>query len=149
MVADYSERNFVIRNEEDAFKLIDAALKKELGSEPVVLNFDNWPKISIRLTGEGYDSTITPDMASGLIELQHAMNRSYARIVHRSSNSRALTIEERDSIKFKAKVNQGSSLIEVDLGEWAGKVFTDMVERMSPEQLIISVVSLACGFRRR
>lgn len=136
-------RVFSIRSEEDAFRLIESALNKEIGFDPCRLNFDHWPIISIRLTGEGYDSTITAEMAAALVELQHAMNRSFARLVHHSGNARTLTVEERDSIKFKAKVEKGSSLIEVNLGDWAEKMSVALVDKMSPEQVILSVASVA------
>ena len=135
--------NLKVTSEADAFKLIEKALNKELGYQPYRLCFENWPVLSIKLEGEGYESTITPDMAAALVELQHAMNRTYARLVHQSANARVLSIEERDSLKFKAKVEKGSSLVEVNLGEWAEKLSTALVDKMSPEQVVLSVVGVA------
>jgi hypothetical protein len=55
-------------------------------------------------------------MAVALVDLQHAMNRNYARMVHGTSNSNILTHQTRQSLTFKAKVEKGSSLVKIDLG---------------------------------
>lgn len=132
-----------VSSEADAFRLIEQSLNHELGYQPYKVIFDKWPVLTIKLEGEGYESTITSDMASALVELQHAINRSYARLVHDSSNSRSLTAVERDALKFKAKVEKGSSLIEVNLGEWMEKLSIALVNKMSPEQMIMTVLGVA------
>lgn len=129
-----------VADEEGAFHLIQQALNHELGHKPYRLVFDNWPVLSIKLEGEGYDSTITSDMAAALVELQHAINRSYARILYDSANGRSLSADERNSLKFKAKVDHGSSLIEINMGEWAGKLSTELVGKMSPEMIVVTVL---------
>jgi hypothetical protein len=132
-----------VANEDDAFRLIEQALNKELGHQPYKLVFDNWPILTIKLEGDGYDSTITSDMAAALVELQHAINRSYARILHDSSNSRTLTADERHELRFKAKIESGSSIIEVNLGEWAEKLSTSLVGKMNPAAIVMTVIGCA------
>jgi len=136
-------REIVIRNEKDAFDILRKALDQELGDKAFTLKFDNWPRIEIKLEGEGYDSTITPDMAGALVEIQHAINRAYARTIHHSTNARSLTSEERQDLQFKAKVESGSSLITIDLGKFAEKLSMAMVDKMTPELLTITVVGVA------
>ena len=146
MVTEKQESTWVeikVSSEADAFRLIEQSLNHELGHQPYKVIFDKWPVLTIKLEGEGYESTITSDMASALVELQHAINRSYARLVHDSSNSRSLTAIERDALKFKAKVEKGSSLIEVNLGEWMEKLSIALVNKMSPEQMIMTVLGVA------
>lgn len=135
--------NISVSNEADAFRLIEQSLNHELGYQPYKLVFDKWPVLTIKLEGEGYESTITSDMASSLVELQHAINRSYARLVHDSSNGRSLTAGERDALKFKAKVEKGSSVIEINLGEWMEKLSVALVDKMTPEQIILTVLGVA------
>lgn len=132
-----------ISSEADAFKLIEKALQRQIGDQPCKLNFENWPILTIKLEGEGYNSTITPDMAEALVTLQHTMNRSYARLVHDLGDARRLSHEERDELKFKAKVAPGSSLIEINLGEWAQKIGLALTDKMTPEQLILTVLGAA------
>lgn len=133
----------VINSESEAFKVLEAALNRELRDLPCSIRFEGWPILVIKLEGEGYDSTITSDMASGLVELQHAINRAYARAVHSSTNARVLTDHERREIQFKAKVRQGSSLIEVNLGEFAETVATALVGKMEPLHWVVTVLGLA------
>ncbi|MFC3107383.1 hypothetical protein ACFOFO_05325 [Undibacterium arcticum] len=133
----------IIKNEKDAFDLLQKALDQQLGDKAFTLKFDHWPLIEIKLEGDGYDSTITPDMAGALVEIQHAINRTYARTVHHSTNARSLTAEERQDLQFKAKVESGSSLITVDLGKFAEKLATSVADKMTPELLAITIVGVA------
>lgn len=132
-----------VSSEGDAFRLIEQAVNRELGHRPYRLVFDNWPVLSIKLDGDGYDSTITSDMAAALVELQHAINRSYARVLYDYANGRALSAEERNSLKFKAKVDHGSSLIEINLGEWAERLSSALGGKMSPEMVVGTVLGCA------
>lgn len=132
-----------VTSDADAFALIEKSLDHQLGYQPYRVVFDRWPILTIKLEGEGYESTITPDMASALVELQHAINRSYARLVHDSSNGRSLTADEREALKFKAKVEKGSSLIEINLGEWMSQLSTALVNKMTPEHLVVTLLGAA------
>jgi len=134
-------RKRVVRSEEQAFKLLAAALADEL--EEFDLVFENWPILSISVKGPGYDSTITADIAESLVKLQNSMNRAYARAVHETGNARSLTAEEKRAIKFKAKVKQGSSLINVDLGPFAQKLAEGLANKMDSTSIVITVISVA------
>ena len=136
-------QKLTISSEDDAFVFLEAALKNEFADTAVALEFNNWPILQIRFEGKGYDSVITPDIAEALLEIQSAINRAYARTIHHSTNARTLTAEERQALQFKAKVEKGSSLINVDLGEFAEKIGLRMVDKMTPTELIIVVLGLA------
>lgn len=133
----------VVRSEDDAFELLQLALTSELADQPYVLEFENWPILTLRFVGDGYDSTITPHIAEALVELQHAMNRSYARLVRHASSANVLTKEERQSIEFKAKVDEGSSLITVDLGEYAEQLTAALVGKMTGTELVVTILGIA------
>lgn len=136
-------KQITIRNEKQAFDLLEKALNKELGDQPYELKFDNWPVLQIRLTGKGYDSTIDSDIAEAVVGIQKAVNRAYARSVHGTTNARSLTDIERREVQFKAKVKRGSSLIEINLGDFAEKLATTIATKMTPELMAITVVGLA------
>ncbi|MBD8654740.1 hypothetical protein IFT68_03770 [Oxalobacteraceae sp. CFBP 13730] len=136
-------KRIVIENEKQAFDVLERALAHELGDQPYELAFKNWPILEIRLTGKGYDSTITSDMAEAVVDVQRAVNRAYARSVHGTTNSRSLTDLERRDIQFKAKVKRGSSLIEINFGEFAEKLATTIATKLTPEMLAITVIGLA------
>jgi hypothetical protein len=132
-----------ISSEKDAFKYLQMALDQQLGDRPISIEFKNWPILTISLEGKGYDSTITCHMAEALVELQHAMNRTYARVVRGSGNPNVLTLEQKRTIEFKAKVEKGSSLISVDLGEFATALTTGLVGKMDGTQLVMVTLGTA------
>lgn len=133
----------VIRSEDEAFDLLRKALANELTDPNVQLVFDKWPTLTLRFAGDGYDSTITPQIAQALVDLQHAMNRSYARLARRAENANVLTKEERKSIEFKAKVDKGSSLVTVDLGDYAQTLASALAGKMTGTEIVITTLGLA------
>lgn len=134
---------YIIRNEKDAFEVLEKAIRHELGDKVLALKFESWPVIQIKIEGPGYDSTISSNMAGALVELQHAINRTFARVAHKSTNARSLSAEERQSLQLKAKVEKGSSLINIDLGPFADKLVTEVLGKMTPEMIAITVVGTA------
>lgn len=140
-----SARTLKITDDKTAFAAIEKALRNEFAGATYNLEFVDWPKISIRLQGEGYNSSITSDVAETIVEIQAALNRAYARLVHNSPDSRGLTGAERNSLRFKAKVSKGSSLINIDLGEFAKTLSTELLSKMSPDQTLIAVLGLGAA----
>lgn len=132
-----------ISSEEQAFDYLKKALRQQLTDEPIEVVFDNWPIITLKLEGKGYDSTITSEMAGSLVELQQALNRTFARAVHNAPTARTLTLEEKKEIQFKAKVEKGSSLVTIDLGDYAQKIGLAITDKMTPEMLTITILGLA------
>lgn len=132
-----------ISSEEQAFDYLKKALEQQLTDEPIEVFFDNWPIITLKLEGKGYDSTITSEMAGSLVELQQALNRTFARAVHSAPTARTLTLEEKKEIQFKAKVEKGSSLVTIDLGDYAQKIGLAITDKMTPEMLTITILGLA------
>lgn len=135
-------QKITIRSEADAFNYLQRALQDEFQDRPVLIKFQNWPILTIKLEGRGYNSTITPDMANALVSLQHAINRTYARVVKDESTSRSLSDEERSELQFKAKVKKGSSLIEVNLGQLIEKIGLSAVQKMDPMLIATVIVGL-------
>ncbi|PPC99526.1 MAG: hypothetical protein CTY35_03970 [Methylotenera sp.] len=136
-----------ISNEKQAFDYLEKVLHNQIGDESIEIVFDNWPLITLRLEGKGYDSTITSEMASSIVELQYAVNRTFARVVHNTSTARTLTADEKKDIQFKAKVEKGSSLVTIDLGDYVQKLGLAITDKMTPEMLAITLigVSVAAG----
>jgi hypothetical protein len=130
-----------VHNEAEAFDLIERALQNEMEGKNIQVGFEGWPVISLRLQGEGYESTITAAMAESLVDIQAAVNRTYARYVHGSRNGRKLTAEERQRISFKAKVEKGSSKVDIDLTAFATELAKDVVGKMSSTEIMIVILS--------
>lgn len=72
-------------------------------------------------------------------------NRTYARTVRHSANARTLTDQDREEIRFKAKVENGSSIITIDLGKFAEKLAVSVADKMTPELLVITVLGAAAA----
>ena len=138
-----AHNEITITNESQAFSALEKAVENQFGDAPVSIKFCGWPILEIELEGDGYAGTITAEMAAGLVELQSAINRSYSRMVHQEANSRKLTSEEKHEILFKAKVEKGCSLLKIDLGQFAEKLATQLVDKITPELLVISVIGIA------
>lgn len=141
-MASINKQKIIIKNESEAFQYLEKALLGEFSGDVSNLSFDRWPLITIRLKGDGYNSTITSDIAESLVQLQQALNRAYAREVKKTTNARALSGEEKKSIKFKAKIKNGSSLIEINLGDFSQKLISALVDKMDPQQLVITILGL-------
>ena len=138
-----STTKIVIRSEAVAFDALQAALRDEFRNRQVELSFKDWPLLTLKLSGDGYESSITPEVAQALVELQHALNRAYARAVHHATNARALSAEERREINLKAKVSKGSSVVTVNLGEYAEKLATALAGKMTSDAIVITVLGIA------
>lgn len=132
-----------INNEAEAFEYLRQVLELEWNADNAQVEFQNWPVVAIKLEGKGYDSTITPQMAEALVELQHALNRAYARLVRGVANAKVLTNEQRNQIEFKAKVEKGSSLIEINLGPFASSLSTALIGKMEPAHVVLAVIGTA------
>jgi hypothetical protein len=132
-----------IDSEQSAATAIKQALADGFGGRNVELKFEHWPRIQIKLEGKGYQSSITSPVASAIVDLQSALNRSYALLVHGQNSANRLTDEERNSIQFKAQVKKGSTDILVDLAPYLQKVITHIGDRMTPEGLVVTVLGLA------
>ncbi|HWX01451.1 hypothetical protein [Collimonas sp.] len=125
-----------VSSEQDAFDLLKRAINDEL-SDQLVLKFDNWPKLTVTLKGSGYDSTITPSLMQAMIDLQHGINRTYSKLIYDHPDSRHLKDAERQQLEFKAKVEQGSSVVEINLADFAQKLASELVGKMEPSQIVI------------
>lgn len=132
-----------INSEASAFAAIKQAMEEGFGGKDVRLDFKNWPHLEIELEGPGYKSTITSPLASAIVDVQTALNRSFALVVHGKNNASSLTDEERNAIQFKAKVEDGCTLIKIDLGKFAETLATAVTDKMTPEALVITVLGVA------
>lgn len=133
----------LIESEEDAFRFLEQALRGDLDGRNIDLSFDNWPVLKVKIEGKGYDSTITAEIAEAIVLLQKAINRSYARLVRNSSSAKNLSDDERKKLAVKAKVEKGSSVVEVNLGEPVKELIAGLVNKMEPVHVVITVVSVA------
>lgn len=145
MVDQGSEYFDVLRvtDEESAYAALESALAKAFEGQAIKLDFDSWPILRLKYKGDKFKGTITPDIAQAILDLQDVLSRSYLHAVKNTTNLRGLTEEDRRAIQVIASVEEGSSLIEVNLGPWAEKLAFDLVGKMTGTEIIVVVVGTA------
>src|SRR5690606_7981801 len=99
--------SIVVRNDQDALALLEQLIEgADIKYEQVT--FEDWPRLQLNVKGERYNSTITPELMKAFLELQSAINKSYA-LARYSASSRNLRDAEREELKLVVKVSEGSS----------------------------------------
>jgi hypothetical protein len=135
-----------VDSEDAAVLLLQRALDNAYAGEAVKLDFEAWPTIRLRYAGDKFKGTITSDIAQAIVDLQDALNRSYSLAVNHTSSLRALSDEERRTLQVEATVEEGSSLIEINLGNWAESFSTALVGKMDGTEIVVTVLGSAVVF---
>lgn len=132
-----------ISNEDEAWAAIESTLAGELPEGISSIEFDGWPTLTLHLHGQKFHGSITTTVMESLIEVQKNLNRSYAKIRYDKSDARHITDEDRDQIELVVKVSEGSSDLTAALESALEKIAINVADKMTPEQLIISILGLA------
>jgi hypothetical protein len=108
------ELTMLIKTEDDAWKALQAWVDGD--QDPYsVLDFDGWPKLEVKINGEGYSSSLRSGQMAALLDFRHVMGRSYAAIAHGAYDARRLRKAEEDQLDLNTRVRKGSSIFETDL----------------------------------
>lgn len=138
--------NFVVSSEGDAFQLLETLKSLDestLGD--IDIKLDGWPVLDIVLKGKEFNSTITPTIMAGLLEFQKALYRSFALTKYNSVNINKLTKTEKDELEIKVSVNQGSSLIGIDLQKILEKFMENASSKLDKKTIFgIALVAGIC-----
>lgn len=134
-----TSRKKVITSDEEALALLEKALQEQ-GNPNSVLQLDGWPTVSIKLKGANYDGTITAGTAQALIDYQKAVEHAYLQLV--ATGSKKLTLQEKRQLVVTAKVEKGSTFLTIDLNEALTQIATQLIGKMSPNDIIITVLGL-------
>lgn len=132
-----------ISSEDDAFELLFAVREGAIDIDGLEYKFEGWPRFSVRLQGDAYNSSITPSIMKAFLELQANIYRSYALTKYNSPNVRLLTAAERSELEIIVKVEQGSSILGVDLQAVLEKVSGDLVGKMDTKHIVLTVLGIA------
>lgn len=131
-----------VSSEQQAFNILEKALNKEFEGQNILMELKNWPMLEISLKGKGYSSTITADVAESIANIQKAVNRAYAAAVKQHASAIHLTDSEKASIRFKAKVSKGSSLVSIDLSPATQAIANNLIGKMTGTEIVITVLGL-------
>jgi len=139
-----AERILKIRNEDEAFDLLEGALSGAISDESTTLvDFTGWPIMDVRLPNTPINSSISPTMMEAFIELQTAIYRAHSLLTADSGDLRGLSKAEKDRLEFRVKVSDGSSEYVAELAKSLQTIGIEMVNKMTSADLVMLVVSVA------
>ncbi|OYD25565.1 hypothetical protein [Oceanimonas baumannii] len=133
----------VIKSEEQAFELLEQLTAEGLDLQAQDITFEGWPVLTLRLQGEGFDSTITPPLMRAFLALQANIYRSYAIAKYNSPKISAISTNEKKDLEIAIRVEQGSSIFNVDLQAVLEKFSSELVGKMDPKTLLTMVLGVA------
>lgn len=139
-MAQSSPQRIKIENEDQVYALIEKLKQNAINTDGLSVDFDGWPRLTMHLHGESFDSTITPPLMKAFLELQNGLYRSYAIAKYNSPKITNLTKEEKDALEIKVKVQPGSSIFSVDMQQLLEKLCHDLVGKMDPSSVIMTVL---------
>lgn len=135
------DNKVIINSEDEAFEFIQQYLSGH--SLPEDISFEGWPNLTFRLTGKKFNNSLTPSVMKGFVEMQSQINKSYALAKYGVPDSRKLTKEELDSLEIEITVEKGSSIVEVNIDGFLTKLMQELVGKMSPQDIMITVLGAA------
>lgn len=100
-----------IRTEDEAWQVLESWLaERPIG----LVEFENWPLLHIKISGDSYSSSLNTGQMSALVEFKQTMGRAYASIAHGSYDARRLRSNEEDKLEFSTELKKGSSIAETN-----------------------------------
>ena len=125
-----------IRNEEDAWAVLDQLLDdKRVG----LIEFDGWPRLGIKIEGEGYSSSLNTGQMLAFVEFKLVMSRAYCSIAHGSYDARRLKKHEEEQLQLTTTVKKGSSITDTDFTSLVN-AFAQIVTQFPQVTLAAAVV---------
>lgn len=138
---ELEDKGLVVTNESQAFEVLESYLS---GLElPEGVSFDGWPSLKFRLTGEKFHGSLTPTVMKGFVDMQAQINKAFAKLKYGVPDTRKLSEEEKESIEIQVNVEEGSSLVEVNMDGFYAQVIQSVVHKVTPQELVFIVVCVA------
>ncbi|MDR5897932.1 hypothetical protein QC823_02870 [Halomonas vilamensis] len=134
--------NVKIASHDDAYELIEQALKGELEDKLLDIDFaGDWSTLRIKVSGEQYHASLNGRLVRTLGELQTQLNRLYAHAAYGKS-AKALSNDEREEIELVFQVSEGSTDIWADLGSWGTSIADTAIDKMTGTEIVIVVLGM-------
>lgn len=127
-----------IKNDADAISIIERFLDGTL-PENFEYELSGWPTLRVSLKGEKFNQSLTPSVMEGFIEIQKAVNRAYADSVY-GDPAKRLTEEEKKCLELTVKVEQGSSIFNVELTDAARNLAQALIIKMDAKSIAILIL---------
>lgn len=129
-----------IKTEDQAWTYLEAALKGEYDAQNIRVSFDGWPNIDVSVSGEQFQSSLTPHLMQGFIDYQKSLNRTFAGLLYGATNASHLSDSDRQDFELVISVSQGSTILSASLQKSIGKCVEKLGDKMDGKH----VVALAC-----
>lgn len=130
----------LISNEDEAIELLAKLVDGHKLNESMSIEFDSWPKFTIRIQGDDFKGTIPTRIMPTLLDLQKEVHRVYCLTTYGDENLRRLTKKDREQLELVVKIEDGSSIFETLLEEPILKTIQDASSKMSPEQITATLI---------
>lgn len=138
----YDGDELIIRSEEDAWAVLEAAVSSGAPLDAARLRFEGWPVWSLDAKGHDWDSTVPTRIMPPLLDVQKDINRAFAGVRYGDTNLRRLRDDERDELEVVVKVEKGSSLFTADLSDQLIKITEAAIGRMNGVEALIAVLGI-------
>lgn len=134
-----------IKSEEEAWKILESVKAQGINGtlQGTDIRFENWPTLSIYIEKPPISSSISPPLMEAVLELQSELYRSLAELKYGHRDGRRLSDDDRRRFEIAVQVKGGSSSISSGFNDIFNSFVTGAVGKMSPEQLMISVIAIA------
>lgn len=131
----------VISSEEEAYSALQDALAGKI-PPGTTLQFGDWANLHLVAKGKDFNASITPPIMTGLLEYQRGLYRAFAAVRYGDPGKR-LSDSERQLLQINVRVSQGSSQYDVSATELLKHFISEMVTKMPPEYVVLTVLSVA------
>jgi len=135
-----AEGAFVIKNEQDAWRLLEMAVKEDKRLEGAEITFKGWPKLEVVVRGGDLKGTLPGRYLPALQEYQDAVYKTYSYAKYKEYSLRRLTDQDKRDAQLVYKIEEGSSEFIADFQEVLENTLAIAVGRMSGEQILIAVI---------
>lgn len=133
--------DIIITSEEDAYRVLQMAVDGQIQPFGNIV-FQGWPTLNLYLRGEKFHQSITPTVMRGLLEFQKGLYQSYAAAKYNHPTKR-LSESEKKALEIRVDVKDGSSDLDINYQELAGELMKQLVGKMEPVHIVITVVTIA------
>lgn len=136
--------DIVIKSEEDAWEWLKKAVEGEIDQgEPLTIEFDGWPKLDLKFTGNDFHSSVPTRIMPPIVAAQIELHRVLGQLKYGHPNARRLTQVEREKMELNVKVLEGSSKYEVNLPEVLTELGKVALNNMNSKHIVITILGLA------
>lgn len=132
----------IIKNEDDAWELLDKLVKRSPIAEHIDLIFKGWPRFELKFHGKDWQSSIPTRLMPPILDIQKDIYRAYAYLHYGERNARRLTDDEKAGLEIVLTVSNGSADIQAIAESIFNKLVEGAVTKMEAKHYITLLLGL-------